>query len=1057
MSQRSRKNSDCQTPDCCHGLSRRRFLATSGAAAAALPIIAGPFTRSSFAADLQATHLVPVDKKLTPEWIQSLTARGETTLWSGDRLTILGMPVGGVGAGQMYVTGDGTLACWHIYNHTAPLGRNNQGYQASQLPGIRLQQGYAVRIKPKGGKPITKRLDKSGFPNVAFIGQYPISQVLYRDETLPVQIQMAAFSPFIPLNAKDSALPATIMEFTLKNTSTGPVDVALAGWLENPVGVATARANGNGRRQQAVEQMDVRTDLAFSGLPSEKQEAVAPKEPEVFADFEGNGYNDWTVNGEAFGSRPARGTLEGQQDVSGFQGRGLVNTYNNGDRTTGKLLSPEFELRRPFINFLVGGGGNEKQVYIRLLVGGKEVARATGREDEHLAWRSWNVKKHLGKKARIEIVDDAMGAWGHINVDQIVFADAPARGAGDFEKQNDYGTVRFSLLEGADAASVDVGESVAEPQLSGRGGVFGKGRQEIVYDLPEVKCASLCKSLTLAPGEEKALRFVLAWHFPTRRWAFPDYADVGNYYTNLFRDAEAVVQYIAGNYERLAGQTRLYVKTYYDDSTLPHWLLERIGQTPSILATGTVHWRKNGRFWGWEGVGCCAGTCGHVWNYEHAMARLFPELERSVREMQDYDAGYSGNGFVSFRAESFIVPTYAADAQPGYVLKSYREHLCSKDGEFLKRNYARIKSILKYSMLRDGNFDGLVEDEQHNTYDINFFGVNPMTGSLYLAALLAGEKMAQAMGDAEFAAQCRKIFESGTKLGVERMWDGEYFTQPETPESRGKEFQYIHACLSDQLFGQGWSRQLGLADVYPKEKVLGALQNIWKYNWAPDVGPHAHQNDPGRWFAREGDAGLLTATWPKTARPGRRYEVLYRNEVWTGIEYQVAGNMIYEGLVEEGLSIIKGIHDRHDGRKHNPFNEVECGDHYSRAMAGWGCLLAACGFYYHGPSGVIGFAPRVQEKDFACFFSGAEGWGLYTQKDEGGKRKITIEVRYGTLPLSELRLDGKGVGTAGITAGINGQVGQVNAVEKDGMIVLTGQGVVPFKAGDRIEITLPLA
>ncbi|MBE7557966.1 twin-arginine translocation signal domain-containing protein [bacterium] len=588
MSKRSQQPTECQTPDCCcSGMSRRDFLAAGSAAAAALPIIAGPFTRTSFAAELDPAHLVPVDKNLTAEWTRSLTARGEPTVWSGDRLTVLGMPCGGIGAGQMYVTGDGTLACWHIYNHTAPLGRNNQGYQASQLPGIRLQQGYAVRIKPKGGKTVTKRLDKTGFPNVAFIGQYPISRVLYRDESLPVKIEMAAFSPFIPLNALDSALPATIMEFTLKNTSAAPVEVSLAGWLENPVGVATVRASGEGRRKQTLQQMDVRTDIAFSGLPTERKPEIEGevKEPEVFADFEAQDYQQWKAEGRALGSGPAQGTLSGQQRVTGFVGKGLVNTYAGGDDTTGRLISPEFTITRPYINFLVGGGADEKKVYIRLLVGGKEVVRAAGRDDEALTWRSWNVRKHLGKKARIEIVDDAMGSWGHLNVDQITFADRPHRGPGEFERQQDYGTVRFSLLDGADAGSVDVGEAVADEQLSARG-VFGKGKKEIVYDLPEVKCASLCKNLSLAPGEEKRVRFALAWHFPIRRWAFPHYEDLGNYYATRFSDAGAVMQYLAANYERLASETRLYCKTYYDDSTLPHWFLSASARRPPFSRRG---------------------------------------------------------------------------------------------------------------------------------------------------------------------------------------------------------------------------------------------------------------------------------------------------------------------------------------------------------------------------------------------------------------------------------------------------------------------------------------
>ena len=1059
MSHDRPKSQDCSTPDCCTGISRRRFLAAS-TAAAAVPVVAGPFTQQVLAAEGEISHLVPVDKKLSPEWVKSLTARGQVKVWTGDELNTLGMPVGGVGAGEMYLCGDGRLAVWHIHNYDSPMSRNNQGYQASQMPGIELNQGFALRVKPSGGAEIVRTLDKKGFPNVGFIGRYPIGKVLYRDDSLPVEVEMEGFSPFIPLNAKDSALPATIMEFHIKNRSGTRVEVSLAGWLESPVGVRSSSAGSAGRRQQMVQRGGGVTGVHYAGLAPEKKDETQPeREPVVFADFEGKDYNGWTVNGEALGSAPAKGAWPGQNTVSGHQGKGLINTYRNGDDSTGKAVSPEFTIERPYINFLIGGGSNDKKTYIRLLVGGREVHRAAGRDDEALAWKSWNVSRFKGKKAKLEVVDDATGGWGHINIDQITFADRPATSGGEFAKQNDFGTFAFSVLGEDAAASADVGMDPVPADLFGRG-LFSRAKKESTYDLAENHVAALGKTVQLEAGESATVTFVLAWHFPHRRWGFPQFDDVGNYYATLFNDAGAVVDYIAKNYDRLAGDTRLYCKTYYDDSNLPHWLLERIGQTPSILASGTVHWRANGRFWGWEGVGCCAGTCTHVWNYEHALARLFPELERSMREMQDYDAGFAGNGLVSFRADSYVTPLYAADGQAGTVLKSYREHLCNPDGSFLKRNYQTIKAILGYSMLRDrqgGRLDGVITDEQHNTYDINYYGANTMVGSLYLAALLAGEKMAQLMGDEAFATECRELFEKGSKWTVENIFDGEYFYQIVPEDQQSAEWQYEHGCLADQLFGQGWAHQLDLGYVYPKDTVKAALAAIWKYDWAPDIGPQNAENRPRRWFARNGDAGLFICTWPKTPRPGYRREVVYRNEVWTGIEYQVAGNMLYDGMITEGLGIIRGIHDRHEGVKHNPYNEVECGDHYARAMAGWGCLLAASGFHYDGPAGTMDFAPKFNEKDFSCFFSGAEGWGLFQQKEEGGKRVVTIDVRHGKLALSQLRLDGAGVRADGVATSLNGRPGQTQVSEKDGMIVLSGPEAVTFPAGSKMRIELPLA
>ncbi|HPO11941.1 MAG TPA: glycoside hydrolase family 32 protein [Candidatus Hydrogenedentes bacterium] len=140
----------------------------------------------------------------------------------------------------------------------------------------------------------------------------------------------------------------------------------------------------------------------------------------VIADFEGPDYSGWTATGDAFGQGPAKGTLPNQMAVSGFEGGGLVNSYLNGDGTQGTLTSPEFKIQRKYINFLMGGGNLPDAVYMNLLVDGKKVYSATGGNEERLTWRSWDVRKWKGKKARLEIVDKATGGWGHINVDQII-------------------------------------------------------------------------------------------------------------------------------------------------------------------------------------------------------------------------------------------------------------------------------------------------------------------------------------------------------------------------------------------------------------------------------------------------------------------------------------------------------------------------------------------------------------------------------------------------------------------------------------------------------------
>jgi uncharacterized protein (DUF608 family) len=1057
------------------GISRRSFLTTSAAGAGSLPFVAGPFNKEAFAATSKVEHYVPANKRLSKSWEASLTERGERTEWSGEKLNMIGMPVGGIAAGQMYLTGDGSLACWWIHNRRYMTGHGRTNYQAPELPGLRLEQGFAVKVKPKGKKSITKRLNKADFPGVKYIGEYPMNTVIYQDDEFPLDIKMSAYSPFIPLNDKDSSLPATIIEITLRNTSQKETDVSLAGWLENPVGVQSAMELVRGSKQQEVVRSSRMTRIEYSGLAPKpkpiKHRKSAP--PKVFADFENDDYDKWKAEGKAVGDAPSKGAGNSQQRITGFQGKGLVNTYNPDDDATGKLTSPEFKIESDYINFLIGGGRDNRKAYMRLMVEGKEIARSTGRDTEKLAWSSWSVSRHQGKKAIIEIVDKDKGPWGHINVDQIEFADEARKEGGDFKEMSDFGTACFCMLDQADGASANVPAPIKPENLFWkRRGIFGNKKSETTYDIQGIICGALGKEIRMRPGRTKTVRFLLTWYFPKRLTSFyrtvngkmenMRNVDVGNNYTNHFANAAGVARYIFSNIGRLSSETRLYHDTFYNKSTLPHWFLERVGHTPSILATGTIHCRKNGRIWGWEGVGCCAGTCTHVWNYEHAMARLFPGLERSIREMQDYKegVGFDPSGLISFRGDSYDRPRYAADGQAGTVLKAYREHLISKDNSFLERNWPKFKKSIEYQMGRDGNDDGWLEDSQHNTYDINFYGPNPMIGSLYLAALRSGEEMAVIMGDKAFAARCRKAFESGTKLTTENLFNGEYFVQKVDWKEHPK-FQTGEGCLSDQLFGQGWAHQVGLGYIYPKDQVRTTLKSVYKYNWTPDVGPHNAEMKPERWFARPGDAGLFTCTWPKNLHPDKisdRTGVRYRNEVWTGIEYQVAGNMLYEGLVEEGMAIIRGVHDRHDGVKHNPFNEVECGDHYARAMAAWGCLLGVCGFEYDGPRGVLGFSPKTSPQNFRSFFSGAEGWGSLTQWEKPDRRICGVEVAWGVLKLNELRLNGDGVDSnAKISVKVNGRkMGKVSATKKDGMIVVNFDNL-ELKAQHKVAVSMPLA
>ena len=310
------KSSACHsnTCGCAWSLTRREFihwtsLAAVGATVARWPAIAGPFDAEDF------QIVIPADKKLDPAWVKSLFERGEPTVYRGAELEKIGMPIGGICAGQLYLGGDGRLWHWDIFN--LPQAANfsdtaGPNYARPPLPASPIEQGFALKVTV-GEQVQVRTLDSRGFnpKHIGFSGQYPMAFVDYRDPALPVTVSLEAFSPFIPLNVPDSSLPATVMRFTVKNTSVSPVAVELAGWIENAVCLGSGRVGRGQRRNHVLRE----TGLTFvhstaEALPAEQR--AVPRPEIVFATFE-NGYGSWTVEGEAFGTSPPKGRCQGNK------------------------------------------------------------------------------------------------------------------------------------------------------------------------------------------------------------------------------------------------------------------------------------------------------------------------------------------------------------------------------------------------------------------------------------------------------------------------------------------------------------------------------------------------------------------------------------------------------------------------------------------------------------------------------------------------------------------------------------------------------------------------
>jgi len=515
----------------------------------------------------------------------------------------------------------------------------------------------------------------------------------------------------------------------------------------------------------------------------------------------------------------------------------------------------------------------------------------------------------------------------------------------------------------------------------------------------------------LAPGESTTRTFVLAWLTPN----FEKYWGSGEvwktYAGTRWEDAEAAARYTIENLPRLEGGTRTFADAFFA-STLPTYVLDAISSQMAILRTPTVTRLTDGRLYGWEGchvdAGCCEGTCTHVWTYAQTIAHLFPQLERGVREMEYEMDLREEDGHMQFRMD--LPPGTpgshgfhaAADGQMGCVLRAYREWQISGDDAWLKKLWPSVKRALEYAWVDwDKDRDGLLEGVHHNTLDIEYHGPETMCGSMYLAALRAGEEMARHLGDPASADEYRRVFESGSTLSDETLFNGEYYYQ-QLPDGVDAPYQFGPGCICDQVIGGWHARMYGLGDLYDPEHVRSALASVFRYNFRDHFFEH---HNPNRVYALNDDKGLLICTWPRGGRPKR--SLTYAFECMIGFEYQVGAHMVYEGFLREGLSVCKAIRDRHDGFKRNPYNEFECGNHYARSMANYAYLLALSGFRYSGPRKTLYINPVIFRDDFRCFFSVEGAWGMIRHRKAAHGTAVTIEVLEGDLELEKVVVGGE--------------------------------------------------
>jgi len=528
-------------------------------------------------------------------------------------------------------------------------------------------------------------------------------------------------------------------------------------------------------------------------------------------------------------------------------------------------------------------------------------------------------------------------------------------------------------------------------------------------------------------------RFVFSWNVPNNYnyWS-PCKDDSGkditwkNYYATIFPNSSASCFYSLDNWEMLYRKTERFCKSLHS-STLDKAVIDAVSSTISVLKSPTVLRLEDGTFYGWEGVhehiGSCEGTCTHVWSYAYALCFLFPELERSLRDTEfQYDTDKDGRMY--FRTalplgRGIVNQPPCVDGQMATLIKIYRDWKITGNDQWLRDNWENAKKVLEFAWNGNNTYewdrdhDGVLEGRQHHTLDMEMFGPSSWLQSMYLAALKAAAEMADYLGDNDKKAEYTELFEKGYRWTKENLFNGSYFFHKVDLENKGYtehfgcpeywndekqqlKYQIVDGCEIDQMLGQWHANVCGLGDIFDKEQRKTALQSMMQNNFKPSMREFANM---WRVFAINDESGAVMCDYPE----GSEKPVIpipYCEECMTGFEYSFAGLLISEGFIEDGLKVIRAIRDRYDGKKRNPWNEIECGNNYARPMASFSLLPIFSGMTYDLPKKHIGFAPILPGK-FKCFWSLGTGWGDFSRTDKQWK----IDLSEGSLELETVSLD----------------------------------------------------
>jgi len=938
-----------------------------------------------------------------------------------------GIPLGGIGCGTVEIRADGNFYDWQIFNNWASQMAFDDAFFAIRVKQDANSVAQLLQLKGRSNAP--------GITTIDYVGEHPFAIMKFMDANMPAKVELKAWTPFIPHDSKNSGLPACIFSFTVHNPTNKPMEVSLLSSMRNGAGFDIGSLGSRNRKIDVDKGLRVLMDAKTGGSlstfakpvrllmisdqvhPEFQQTISGIKNLKItWATGEGpNGIHLPARNGAELAQKfdcawmgetaHASSTL-GDTNMNIIKdavnaGMGFIYSggwdafYGISDDRWGHMNGSILESILPItfenqfdannVNIQMTKVNNPEAAAVlgnitlpqysgyntiaSVKPGGVVIAKGDGGQPLIVAG-------NYGSGRTLVYATAIWGGWpASSDLISDIYAHLISYAAHTTYKQGDgipaqWGTYGEMTLSGLGAGSVRAewnqfdelwADFAEDGALEATGALTGESRRN----------TAITQKLAIPAGESREATFILTWYYPNHYDA--DHTKIGHMYSNWFSSANQVANYVTKNMKSLHEKTERFHTDFYE-STLERKVLDAINAQLTTF-TKETWWTKENKFSVWEGEGCCGLDTTDVGYYgSHVILLLFPDLEKSQIDLtMDFQ---KKNGHVPhFFPATFDHPDsfYRIDLMPQYVLMVYRDWKWLGDHAFLHLHWPHIMLALTNMRNRDTDGDGLPNDTgADQTYDQwGFFGTSVYVSSLYLVAVKAAMEMAKEMKDEANHALLTTWFTQGQPNFEKELWNGEYYDLYYDPAT-GKRSDASLAAGMDSMWYARLIPELG--DPLPNDHVVSALKTIYTKN-------RQHRSIINGWWPNPADAPDHPGQWTAT---------------WTGVEYSLASNMIYSGMVDEGLQIIRDVQDRYLAWG-KPWNHFECGNHYYRPMSVWTTYMALQGFSYNAHTKQIGFSPRVSPEKYQAVFCTTTAWGIFLQT----RNEVRLTMREGTLPLAE--------------------------------------------------------